>query len=109
MAKQLKNKIKKGHETLRIRRKGPPIFQEEDEANDDAVKKIEMIIEDFVGISDSELVQQILEIGKERVNPHDFLVAINESDLKVFNFSEEIIFDIWAAIRDSAKSPSVRT
>ena len=106
LAKQLKNKIKKGHETLRIRMKGPPVFEEEEEINDDVVRKINSIIEDYVGISDSELVQQILDIGKERTNPHDFLMAVNESDLKVFEFSDEIIYDIWAAIRDCAKPPS---
>ena len=67
------------------------------------VKKINSIIEDFVGISDSELVQQILDIGKRSTNPHDFLLAINESDLKMFNFSEELVYDMWGSILDSKR------
>lgn len=84
------------------------MFQEEDETTSDdaAVTKINAFIEDHLGIFDSELVQQILEIGREHANPHDFLMAINESELKVFNFSEEMLFDFWAAIRDSTRSPS---
>lgn len=100
----MKNKIKKGYETLRIRSKGstgPPIFEEEDDTNDELIKKISALIEDFVGISDLELCQQILDIGKQCNNPHDFLMAINESDLKVFCFSDELIFDLWGCIRDS--------
>lgn len=99
----MKNKIKKGYETLRIRAKaGPAIFEEEtDETNDDLIKKINLIIEDFVGISDADLVQNILELGKAQNNPHEFLMSINQSDLRVFNFSDEILFDIWGAIKDA--------
>lgn len=35
-----------------------------------------------------------------RRNPSDFVVAVNESELSVFEFTDDFIFDLWAAIDD---------
>lgn len=105
LGKQLKNKIKKGYSTLRIRSIGPPVFEEENQINDnmrESLNKINLIIEEFLGISDSELVQQIMDIGKGCTNKQQFLLAINESSLKIFNFSDEIWQEIWNSMNPTS-------
>jgi len=103
---KLKNKIKKGYETLRIRSKqGLAVFEEDDETiQDNAInEKINAILEEFIGISDSELAQQIHDIGKRCNRCTDFVIAINESDLKMFNFNNDMITEVWMVINTDQK------
>ncbi len=46
------------------------------------------------------LAQQIWDLAENKKNPSDFAMAIDESDIGTFNFTDEFIFDIWAAIDD---------
>lgn len=46
------------------------------------------------------LAQRIWSLAENQNNPSDFATAIDESDIGAFNFSDEFIFDIWAAIDD---------
>lgn len=110
MSKQLKNKIKKGYSTLRIRSNiGLATFEDEDEISEDVMesfKKINTIIEEFLGISDSELVQQIYDLGKECQTIDEFHSAIYASDLQIFNFCEETRQEIWNIIEESRNRSS---
>jgi hypothetical protein len=44
--------------------------------------------------------QQIWDLADNKKNPSDFATAIDESDLGAFNFADDFIFDLWAAIDD---------
>lgn len=46
------------------------------------------------------LAQQIWDIAQNKKNPSDFAIAIDESELGAFSFTDEFIFDLWAAIDD---------
>lgn len=52
--------------------------------------------------------QQIWDLAENQKNPSDFATAIDESDIGAFNFADDFIFDIWAAIDDikSGRMPS---
>lgn len=45
--------------------------------------------------------QTIWEIGSKVDNPSDFAMNVDESDLQVFGFSDEFVFDLWGAISDA--------
>ena len=45
--------------------------------------------------------QTIWEIGSQKDNPHNFAVAMDESDLGAFGFTDDFIFDLWGAISDA--------
>ena len=45
--------------------------------------------------------QSIWEAGCKKDNPHDFAVAIDESDLGEFGFTDDFVFDLWGAISDA--------
>ena len=51
-------------------------------------------------ISFSCLAQQICDMAEEKRNPSEFASAVDESDLASFNFTDEVVFDLWAAIDD---------
>ncbi|RWS24928.1 PDZ domain-containing protein GIPC1-like protein [Leptotrombidium deliense] len=101
------NGIKKAHfgsgkETLRLSANGPPVVEETvDKSEQMAIQKINALLESFMGIHDNELSIQIWMLGKGINNPHDFLLAIENSDLEVFGFSDEFVFDLWGAISDA--------
>lgn len=91
-----------GKETLRFRAKGPvTVEQAPTEVMEIAMAKINSLLESFMGINDNELAAQIWETGGGINNPHEFVVAINNSDLQAFAFSEDFIFDLWGAISDA--------
>lgn len=46
------------------------------------------------------LAQQIWDLSENKTNPSDFACAIDESELGSFNFTDEFVFDLWAAIGD---------
>lgn len=45
--------------------------------------------------------QTIWETGHQMNNPSEFAVAIDNSDLRDFGFTESFIFDLWGAISDA--------
>ncbi len=46
------------------------------------------------------LAQQIWDLAQDKKNPSDFAMAIDESEIGAFSFTDEFIFDLWAAIDD---------
>jgi hypothetical protein len=75
--------------------------EDRDEVVDVAVAKINSLLEVFMGIHDSELAQTIWELGRNYLNPHEFCVAIKESEIADFGFGEDFVFDLWGAISDA--------
>lgn len=90
-----------GKQTLRISSKGQAKVQDDDVLVSTAVDKINLLLESFMGINDTDLAQQIWEIGSDKNNPHDFTQAIDGSDLEEFGFTDDFIFDMWGAISDA--------
>ena len=46
------------------------------------------------------IAQQIWDLSQNKKNPSDFAMAIDESEIGAFSFTDEFIFDLWAAIDD---------
>lgn len=90
-----------------------------DDVVDKATEKINSLLDSFMGINDAELgeisshvmtsyltyalfsAQSVWEVGSTKKNPHEFAVAIDESDLGAFGFTDDFIFDLWGAINDA--------
>ncbi|XP_052775989.1 PDZ domain-containing protein GIPC1-like [Mya arenaria] len=90
-----------GKQTLRISSKGEAKVEEAEEYVSMAVDKINGLLESFMGINDTDLSQQIWEAGSGKDNPHDFAMAIDNSDLQDFGFTDDFVFDLWGAISDA--------
>ncbi|NXK35271.1 GIPC1 protein, partial [Piprites chloris] len=94
-------KISKGRETLRLRTKGcATVEQMPTEVEEKAIKKVDELLETYMGIRDIELAATIVEAGRDKKNPDEFAVALDET-LGDFAFPDEFVFDVWGAIGDA--------
>ncbi|XP_066479976.1 PDZ domain-containing protein GIPC2 [Tiliqua scincoides] len=94
-------KISRGRETLRLRSKGPATVEEmPSDIEEKATKKVDDLLEMYMGIRDLELAATMVEAGKGKNNPDEFAVALDEA-LGDFAFPDEFVFDVWGAIGDA--------
>ncbi|NWQ60810.1 GIPC1 protein, partial [Neopipo cinnamomea] len=94
-------KISKGRETLRLRTKGSATVEEmPTEVEEKAIKKVDELLETYMGIRDIELAATMVEAGRDKRNPDEFAVALDEA-LGDFAFPDEFVFDVWGAIGDA--------
>ncbi|KAG9329361.1 hypothetical protein JZ751_005518 [Albula glossodonta] len=90
-----------GRGTLRLRSKGPATVQELPSAFEEkAIEKVDDLLENYMGIRDSELASSMVELGKDKRNPDEFAEALDET-LGDFAFPDEFVFDVWGAIGDA--------
>ncbi|XP_035969302.2 PDZ domain-containing protein GIPC2 [Halichoerus grypus] len=93
-------KIRTGRETLRLRSKGPATMEDmPSETKKKAIEKIDDLLELYMGIQDTDLATTIFEAGKDKGNPDEFAVALDET-LGDFAFPDEFVFDVWGVIGD---------
>ncbi|CAF1075657.1 unnamed protein product [Rotaria magnacalcarata] len=92
--------IKNGSKTLRFKADGKASIEEVDHVMVKAIERINGLLETYIGINDSDLAQQIWDLAENKNNPSDFALAIDDSELGSFNFTDNFVFDIWAAIGD---------
>ncbi|XP_047443576.1 PDZ domain-containing protein GIPC3 isoform X2 [Mugil cephalus] len=97
--KSNEGKMVNGKETLRLRSKGAATVQEVNEFEERATKKVDDLLESYMGIRDLELATTIVEAGKDKKNPDDFAEAL-DSVLGDFAFPDVFLFDVWGAIGD---------
>ncbi|XP_063795081.1 PDZ domain-containing protein GIPC2 [Pseudophryne corroboree] len=99
--KTTEGKISTGRETLRLRSKGPATVEEMPTAFEEkAIKKVDDLLETYMGIRDIELAATMVEAGRDKNNPDEFAVALDEA-LGDFAFPDEFVFDVWGAIGDA--------
>ncbi|KAL7672054.1 hypothetical protein ACOME3_006952 [Neoechinorhynchus agilis] len=87
-------------QTIRIKSDGEPLVQTQTTKEMKIVDAVNALVEQFMGISDVTLAQSIRDVANQAHNPSDFVELINQSELSVFEFPIEFIFDIWGAITD---------
>ncbi|XP_054911656.1 PDZ domain-containing protein GIPC3 [Poeciliopsis prolifica] len=98
--KSNEGKLVNGRETLRLRSKGAATVQEvQSEFEEQATRKVDDLLESYMGIRDLELATTIVEAGKDKKNPDDFAEAL-DSVLGDFAFPDVFLFDVWGAIGD---------
>ncbi|XP_059424946.1 PDZ domain-containing protein GIPC3 isoform X2 [Carassius carassius] len=98
--KSSEGKMVSGKETLRLRSKGSATLEEiPSEFENKAIKKVDDLLESYMGIRDLELATTIVEAGKNKKNPDDFAEAL-DSVLGDFGFPDVFLFDVWGAMGD---------
>ncbi|CAL4088839.1 unnamed protein product [Meganyctiphanes norvegica] len=91
-----------GKQTLRFKANGQAEVEDApDDNNLAAVEKINSLLENFMGINDNDLAQQIWDLGQQKGNTMEFAEAVDESDLEAFGFTDDFIFELWGAITDA--------
>ncbi|KAK1879393.1 PDZ domain containing protein GIPC1 [Dissostichus eleginoides] len=85
---------------------GPATVEEEPtEFEEKAVKKVDDLLESYMGIRDTELAATMVEVGRDKKNPDEFAMALDET-LGDFAFPDEFVFDVWGAIGDAKQGRS---
>lgn len=77
------------------------MYNFQDDALDAGIEKINNILESFMGINDSELARQIWDLSVGKQNSMDFAEAMDESELAAFEFTDELIIELWGAVTDA--------
>ncbi|XP_077964404.1 PDZ domain-containing protein GIPC3 isoform X3 [Gasterosteus aculeatus] len=99
--KSTEGKMANGRETLRLRSKGTATVQEvQNEFDEQATRRVDDLLESYMGIRDVELATTIVEAGKDKKNPDDFAEAL-DSVLGDFAFPDVFLFDVWGAIGET--------
>ncbi|XP_004431585.1 PREDICTED: PDZ domain-containing protein GIPC2 [Ceratotherium simum simum] len=89
--------------TLRLRSKGPATVEEvPSETKAKAIEKIDDLLDLYMGIRDTDLATTMFDAGKDKGNPDEFAVALDEA-LGDFAFPDEFVFDVWGAIGDAKR------
>ncbi|XP_069863472.1 PDZ domain-containing protein GIPC2 [Dipodomys merriami] len=96
-------KIGTARGTLRLRSGGPATVEElPSETIAKAIEKVDDLLELYMGIRDFDLATTMFEAGKDKSNPDEFAVAVDET-LGDFAFPDEFVFDVWEAIGDAKR------
>ncbi|XP_005999139.3 PDZ domain-containing protein GIPC3 [Latimeria chalumnae] len=94
-------KVVSGRETLRLRSKGKATVEDAPTEFEELVtKKVDDLLESYMGIRDSELASTIVETGRHKKNAQDFAEAF-DSVLGDFAFPDEFLFDVWGTIEEA--------
>ncbi|XP_050303451.1 PDZ domain-containing protein GIPC1 [Anthonomus grandis grandis] len=90
-----------GYQTLRFKAGGQAELQDQDDSMDLGIDKINSVLESFMGINDAELATQIWELSEGKKNSMEFADAIDDSDLAAFEFTDELIIELWGCVTDA--------
>ncbi|XP_063309394.1 PDZ domain-containing protein GIPC3 [Pelobates fuscus] len=94
-------KMSSGRETLRLRSKGMATVEEmPSEGEEEASRKVDDLLESYMGIRDVELAASLVETAKEKQNPEEFSKGL-DNVLGEFAFPPEFVLEVWEAIRQA--------
>uniref|UniRef100_A0A1I7XJB8 PWI domain-containing protein n=1 Tax=Heterorhabditis bacteriophora TaxID=37862 RepID=A0A1I7XJB8_HETBA len=58
------------------------------------------IFDSYLGVQDDQLAQSVWDMVLSCPTLQDMSKAIKESELKMFDFPEELVFDMWGVVSD---------
>jgi len=90
-----------GKQTLRLKSNGTAAVEEVDNLRTKAEESINTLLENYMGINDTELASQIWELSQGKSNTMELAEAIDSSELEAFGFTDDFIFELWGAITDA--------
>ncbi|KAJ7308360.1 hypothetical protein JRQ81_008899 [Phrynocephalus forsythii] len=97
-------KVASGRETLRLRAKGSATLEEApSEFEEEAARRVDDLLESYMGIRDAELASTMVEMAKELESPEAFTRGLDLL-LGEFAFPEEFVAEVWTAVCE-AKAP----
>ncbi|XP_003784349.1 PDZ domain-containing protein GIPC2-like [Otolemur garnettii] len=103
LAEQLPEGENLPRKSLRLRSKGTAIIEEMPSgAEAKAIERIDDLLELYMGIQDADLATEIFEAGKDKDTSEELVKALKEV-LEDFIFPEEVVPDVWKAIRDARR------
>ncbi|XP_014389177.1 PREDICTED: PDZ domain-containing protein GIPC3 [Myotis brandtii] len=97
-------KVTSGRETLRLRSGGAATVEEvPSEFEEEASRKVDDLLESYMGIRDPELASTMVETSKKTVSVQEFARRL-DSVLGEFAFPDEFVVEVWAAIGEAREA-----
>lgn len=93
-------KFGSGKETIRFKANGDAVVEVQSQEQDKCIQEINVILDKYMGINDTELATQIYEKSLNKLNSMEFAEAIDGSDLEEFGFNDDLIIEMWGVITD---------
>ncbi|XP_063787172.1 PDZ domain-containing protein GIPC3 [Pseudophryne corroboree] len=96
-------KLSSGKETLRLRNTGMATVEElPSDGEEEASRKVDDLLESYMGIRDMELATTLVETAKEKQSPEEFSSGL-DAVLGDFAFPAEFVLEVWEAIHQTDK------
>ncbi|NWZ85718.1 PDZ domain-containing protein GIPC3 isoform X3 [Poecile atricapillus] len=90
--------VASGKETLRLRTQGPAVLEEEPSpSEEEAARRVDDLLESYMGIRDSELASTMVEAAKASPSVAQLAQGL-DSVLGEFAFPQEFVAEVWAAV-----------
>ncbi|XP_015507033.1 PDZ domain-containing protein GIPC3 isoform X1 [Parus major] len=90
--------VASGKETLRLRTQGPAVLEEEPSpSEEEAARRVDDLLESYMGIRDSELASTMVEAAKGSPSVAQLAQGL-DSVLGEFAFPQEFVAEVWAAV-----------
>ncbi|XP_020751008.1 PDZ domain-containing protein GIPC3 [Odocoileus virginianus] len=97
-------KVSSGRETLRLRSGGAATVEEvPSEFEEEASRRVDDLLESYMGIRDPELASTMVETSKKTVSVQEFARHL-DSVLGEFAFPDEFVVEVWAAIGEAREA-----
>ncbi|XP_049644642.1 PDZ domain-containing protein GIPC3 [Suncus etruscus] len=94
-------KMSSGRATLRLRSGGAATVEEgPTEFEEEASRKVDDLLESYMGIRDPELASTMVETAKRTAGVQDFARSL-DAVLGEFAFPDEFVVEVWAAIGEA--------
>ncbi|TKR59331.1 hypothetical protein L596_029020 [Steinernema carpocapsae] len=95
------NGVGSGHQTLRFKANGKAVLQEA--PCNELVEKMNVVFDEYLGLHDDDLALTVWEIGSTCSGFVDMDSKLRESSVGVFEFPDELVFDMWGIVQDYKK------
>ncbi|VTJ73453.1 Hypothetical predicted protein [Marmota monax] len=97
-------RVASGRETLRLRSGGAATVEEApSEFEEEASRKVDDLLESYMGIRDPELACTMVETSKKTGSVREFACCL-DSVLGEFAFPDEFVVEVWAAIGEAREA-----
>lgn len=96
------NDVTSGTGTLRFKANGDVVIQEAPDKM--IISAMNDVFDSYLGLHDDELALSIWELGRDCQDAMELSKKIQESEMKIFEFPDELIFDMWGVIDDFKNS-----
>ncbi|KAE9419818.1 hypothetical protein Angca_008987 [Angiostrongylus cantonensis] len=98
-----KKNVNDGMQTLRFKATGGVVI-EEGVVDKEMIGRLNEILDSYLGVQDDQMAQSLWELALSCKTLPDMSKAVKESELSVFDFPEELVFDMWGVVGDSRRT-----
>ncbi|KAK5970647.1 PDZ domain-containing protein [Trichostrongylus colubriformis] len=103
-----KQSINDGMRTLRFKANGGVVI-EEGAVDKVMIDRLNDILDSYLGVQDDQMAQALWDLAMTCETLPQMNKAVRESELSVFDFPEELVFDMWGVVGDWRRSQATKT